>query len=804
MASRFGNSSKYTTPTDVVNIINATVKPSSGTSQSENDARYVRKRARTELTDQDIDTPLLYTTDVDLAAAGSKAMATKEYVDSKTVDTSNLVKLDPAPATEQKILSDLIVAGTFNSVSATSSSLTPTSNDELTRKDYVDEKINTEASARAAADTALQTNINGCVKYALANQTISGNLTVNALVGSAILANEGNITATKAVGSTSTGIITAQSDNLALTFDGNTGALRSLGGFSCAGNVLINGEIKSQNAITGTVMIAPAHRVPSTNSNRYFDIKNADTGSIEGKIIYIPDGTQHDAKFIVSNGPATQTINSEVTVDNTINTQNLYVKRLDTPTTIFSQRANTSFTSPTAILSGNYLHHNYIAPAGHTSNICSSVVATDNWSLASSGAYKQEFRSKVTGGSNTVRMTIHDNGFVEFTEQLRLGNKTTTDINALTNIDAGQLIYDSTTQDAKLFTTEWTPLIKGISSTSQTITNPSLNVTNSTGDYKFVLGSASLSMYRYGGNTGISTYKANGTASSPSAVLSGDTLFFVQIGGHNGSIMTGVSVPIRVKASENWAVGTPSSYGHQIEFSTVKNTSGSAFTRMTINNDGTVDLTEQLKLGSKTSSQIDSLANNAAGQLIYDTTENRVRYYNGTSWPVVDPGPVLHSFHNLINDVFQSSDNLTANFWMVGVYSKPIFVKTINVLFTAFSGAAPSIAFSLYSGTYNSTTLTYIGGGAATYTFTGAIGMNAITINQKIEGLTAGSIIYVGLKVVTSGNVNYTIACNKAETTLNSALCAPIVGGLSNSGALNSTSYTTTGAISKMAWISLT
>ncbi len=81
----------------------------------------------------------------------------------------------------------------------------------------------------------------------------------------------------------------------------------------------------------------------------------------------------------------------------------------------------------------------------------------------------------------------------------------------------------------------------------------------------------------FGGATGLVFRRSNGTASTPTAVTTNQSLGQFQCRGHNGTAYTGEAVSVNMLATQNWAVG---SNGSGVEVRTTR--SGSASTVSTL------------------------------------------------------------------------------------------------------------------------------------------------------------------------------------------------------------------------------
>jgi hypothetical protein len=739
MASRFGNSSGFTTPADVVNIINATVK--SGGSTTTNDARYVRKRARTELSEQDIDTPLLYTTDVNLATAGSKAMATKEYVDSKATDLSNYVKLDPFPTLTQTVKRALNVEGSLNV------NYTPTDpivkirdfNIEMDRKVLMNSGFNsttvdknafvvdpignvtsslventtnltsttqTPLLARTSASlkstgagqkiTVTRDNITfddalnnsaavvdmrgttttygafsnrtslGAINFSTNDSNVTSNrpVTINAnldvrptgVAPSALAVNSSNITTNLNVAVN--GSVTASTPTTGLSISTLTRkdyvdtAVAGCVKYNGPANQTINGALET----TATSALAPTNTVTTKG---YVDA--ADT-ALDGKIA---TNTTDIAGCVKLTSASTQIIDSNLNMNTT--TLNIYGNLLrhrnaSTAYTISSEFASSGIVQtrysniPTLTFrryNGNssslshVLNENGIGSVsfngqnenGLVSSSTITAVATQDW-LGSTKGSRLDFNTVANSatGAPVTRMTINHDGVVNFHEQVGLSNKGTTVIDGLTNNASGQLLYDNTLNVAKLRNnTVWTPIITTDSPSPQAINssvtlNGNFSALSSTTTFS---SDSAIKYISYGAAPFVYLSRYNGTKASPSTISNTNSIGNISMGGYNGSVETLKSVLV-ASATEDWNVGN----GYQISLSTCNNgdTTGST-PRVHIRNDGVLDATEQIKLSSKTTSQITGLTNSAAGQILYNTNTKKTQIHTG-QWEDISPEPL--------------------------------------------------------------------------------------------------------------------------------------------------------------------
>lgn len=107
-------------------------------------------------------------------------------------------------------------------------------------------------------------------------------------------------------------------------------------------------------------------------------------------------------------------------------------------------------------------------------------------------------------------------------------------------------------------------------------------------------------VYRFGDIATGSTCnyrKARGTITSPTAVLSGDTVAAMQMSGYQTTGYSGVVGQIAVYATENF---TDSANGTKMSFATVATGGTTLVNRVTIENDGTVGFTKAVGWGSET------------------------------------------------------------------------------------------------------------------------------------------------------------------------------------------------------------
>lgn len=268
-------------------------------------------------------------------------------------------------------------------------------------------------------------------------------------------------------------------------------------------------------------------------------------------------------------------------------------------------RYNGTSSAPSAVNTNNALFQ--IRGGGFDGTVIQNknvltVGATENWSSAGHG-YSINLATLQNGsnGSPTVRLLIENDGVITIYKQLKLFPINTSTVNALTNTSAGQLVYDLDTAQVKLYTTQWTPLIKGNSSTTQTI-NSSLQLIGSSFQhrdsstaYNFSadINSSGISYTRYALEPTISLQRYNGTPSVPSNVLNGERLGVVSFNGLSSSLVS--SSVIRSVATQDW---TGTNKGSKLEFQTVQNsTVGAPSTRMTINDTGVVDFTSTVNVG---------------------------------------------------------------------------------------------------------------------------------------------------------------------------------------------------------------
>ncbi|MGZ3770056.1 MAG: hypothetical protein ACXVCP_00410 [Bdellovibrio sp.] len=156
----------------------------------------------------------------------------------------------------------------------------------------------------------------------------------------------------------------------------------------------------------------------------------------------------------------------------------------------------------------------------------------------------------------------------------------------------------------------------------------------------------SLSIYNWANVPYLLGFRAGGTESVPTAVINGSTLLRVAGNGHNGTAYTSID-PARIVlgASENW---TATANGTEIYFDTTANGTTSVATRLYIDNAGKIgintlfpDASAQVDINSTTkgflaprmtTAQRDAIATPATGLQIYNTTTNKVDFYNGASW----------------------------------------------------------------------------------------------------------------------------------------------------------------------------
>lgn len=153
-----------------------------------------------------------------------------------------------------------------------------------------------------------------------------------------------------------------------------------------------------------------------------------------------------------------------------------------------------------------------------------------------------------------------------------------------------------------------------------------------------------------GGNSGSGVTQlrtARGTKSSPTAVQTGDTLGQHVFAGHDGTAFEQVA-RIIVVAMENFS-GTQS--GVTMRFQTNATGATSEVERMRISETGgvligtTTDVpSASLALGGTdkgfrlpvlTTVQRDAIASPAEGLLVYNTTTNKLNFYNGSAWEAV-------------------------------------------------------------------------------------------------------------------------------------------------------------------------
>jgi len=151
----------------------------------------------------------------------------------------------------------------------------------------------------------------------------------------------------------------------------------------------------------------------------------------------------------------------------------------------------------------------------------------------------------------------------------------------------------------------------------------------------------------FGGSPSLIFYQANGTKASPSATQSLQLLGQVIFGGHDGSAFQ-QTVRIVGRAAENFS---GSARGTVLTFATVANGATAEGERMRITEGGALAVgtgtdvpsaglilggtTKGLRLNVLTTTQRDAISSPAEGLLIYNTTTNKLNFYNGTGWEAV-------------------------------------------------------------------------------------------------------------------------------------------------------------------------
>lgn len=140
-----------------------------------------------------------------------------------------------------------------------------------------------------------------------------------------------------------------------------------------------------------------------------------------------------------------------------------------------------------------------------------------------------------------------------------------------------------------------------------------------------------LSLINAGGTGGasISTGFNRGTLIARTQSLSGDTIFNINTNGYTGSAFTtGNSGGMSIVASENTVAG---SQGGELVLSTTPNGSNAAVERLRIKNSGESIFAKAIATAQYTT--VNKLAlTPSAGWVVFDTTLNKLSYYDGSNW----------------------------------------------------------------------------------------------------------------------------------------------------------------------------
>lgn len=158
-----------------------------------------------------------------------------------------------------------------------------------------------------------------------------------------------------------------------------------------------------------------------------------------------------------------------------------------------------------------------------------------------------------------------------------------------------------------------------------------------------ILGQTRLHAHRYANPGQMAVSRSNGSAGSPSAVLSGEQIGGFVFGGYDGTSL-GQHSSLIAFASENWS---STAHGFRFTFATVPSGSTTATTRFTLEENGNVLMGSISQSALSTSATdgffyVRSCAGTPTGTptltptgskpMVYDHTNNKLYVYNGGAW----------------------------------------------------------------------------------------------------------------------------------------------------------------------------
>ena len=346
-------------------------------------------------------------------------------------------------------------------------------------------------------------------------------------------------------------------------FTSNTGTVTSVNLTAGTGVSVSGGPITTSGSITVTntapdqvVALTGAGATTVTGTYPNFTISSPTSGAGTVTSINVSGGT---TGLTTSGGPVTTS--GTITLAGTLNVAN-------------------GGTGATTLSSG------YLLKGNGTSAVSASVIY-DNGTNASIGTTSPGARFEVyqsAGGTNSIRMNTNFVGG----NSVDLNPSISGVSNGGFSIALNGTIYQVISASGNVGVGTTAPVSKFHVSVNASTLPPTssaeqiLTVSGADGASTRVLIDA------FGGNPGIHTRRANGTAASPTAVLAGNYLGFLSSWGYGTTAYAaGSQVRIGLLASENW---TDTARGTYIVFDTTADGSTAIAERMRINNAGNVGI----------------------------------------------------------------------------------------------------------------------------------------------------------------------------------------------------------------------
>lgn len=457
--------------------------------------------------------------------------------------------------------------------SVTVTTTTPATSSTLTSKTYVDTQVSNEATTRASADTALQTDINNRVKLTGGgDQYIEGNVYItgtDSITGGSLSLSQNSSTLNK-------------SGQIQIIRSHNNGALQNTEKIFSLDSV---GSLTSGVALTNIMKtVATQNWTSSTGGLKTVFQTMPTTSTTSRDVLTLNDsGTVQSAYGLISDVAPT-------TID--MVTRKDYVDTADAnlQTQVNNCVKLTGSTSQT--INGNVITTGYVQAGTGVKLTSSATTAT----LTDAGTATRNV--SVPAGTVNTNFVITD----PTSAQLQT-------INSSLSIIPGASTTLSTTNTSTDFTTPifnvTAPTSTIVSTTSNTITTPTFNWQNAaTATGRVALSGRTMTMTGTG-TTGaypiIALRRNIGTEAAPSAPVATTTLAAYQIGGYDSAtyrvadaftFSTG-ALSLGTGNGTAWSSGsTP----FDIAFSTCPSGSSTSVARMTISSAGDVEMNNNLTI----------------------------------------------------------------------------------------------------------------------------------------------------------------------------------------------------------------